>query len=116
MTSDAAVSFQNALLNAKGDITSSARISVALQSTISLAAPVVSDGYLQATSDENLLVQVSRGEKAALSVLFQRHARAVYNVSRRILKDDSEAEDLLQELFLFIFQKAQTFDPAKSSA
>ena len=40
----------------------------------------------------------------------------MYNVSRRIVKDNSEAEDLLQELFLFIFQKAQTFDSAKSSA
>ena len=28
----------------------------------------------------------------------------------------SEAEDLLQELFLFIFQKAGTFDPARASA
>jgi len=58
------------------------------------------------SSDEDLLLQVGKGNKEALSVLFQRHARAVHNVARRILKDDSEAEDLLQELFLFIFQKA----------
>jgi len=116
MSSDAAVSFQNALLNPNGDVTSSARTSVTLQSTIGLAAPVVNDGYLQASSDENLLILVSRGNKEALSVLFQRHARAVYNVARRILKDDSEAEDLVQELFLFIFQKGGAFDAAKGSA
>jgi RNA polymerase sigma-70 factor (ECF subfamily) len=68
------------------------------------------------SSDEDLLLRVGNGCREAFSILFQRHARAVYNVSRRILKDDPEAEDLLQELFLFIFQKAQTFDAAKSSA
>jgi len=67
-------------------------------------------------SDEELLVQVGNGNKEALSILFQRHARAVHSVARRILKDDSEAEDLLQELFLFIFQKAKSFDAAKGSA
>jgi RNA polymerase sigma-70 factor, ECF subfamily len=68
------------------------------------------------SSDETLLALVGNSDKEALSVLFQRYARGVYNVARRILKDDSEAEDLVQELFLFIFQKAQTFDSAKSSA
>ena len=63
-------------------------------------------GRTRENSDENLLIQVSKGNKEALSVLFQRHARAVHGVARRVLKDDSEAEDLLQELFLFIFQKA----------
>jgi RNA polymerase sigma-70 factor, ECF subfamily len=80
------------------------------------ARAVVRAALIKETSDEILLALVGNGDKESLSVLFQRHARAVYNVSRRILKDDSEAEDLLQELFLFIFQKAQTFDPAKSSA
>jgi RNA polymerase sigma-70 factor (ECF subfamily) len=67
-------------------------------------------------SDDDLLFEVSRGSKEALSTLFQRHARHVFNVAQRILKDTSEAEDLLQDLFLFVFQKAQLFDPAKASA
>ena len=80
------------------------------------ASVVVTTSFLKDSSDESLLVQVGDGNKDALSVLFQRHARAVYNVARRILKDDYEAEDLVQELFLFVFQKAATFDAAKSSA
>jgi len=67
------------------------------------------------SSDEDLLLQLSNGKKEALSILFQRHARAIHGVARRILKDDSEAEDLLQELFLFIFQKAKSFDATKGS-
>jgi RNA polymerase sigma-70 factor (ECF subfamily) len=66
-------------------------------------------------SDEDLLLQVGNGNKDALSILFKKHARAVHGVARRILKDDSEAEDLLQELFLFIFQKAKSFDATKGS-
>jgi RNA polymerase sigma-70 factor (ECF subfamily) len=66
--------------------------------------------------DEDLLLQLSKGNKEALSVLFHRHARPVFNVARRILRDDSEAEDLVQELFLFLFQKARLFDAAKGSA
>ena len=72
-------------------------------------------GRTRENSDENLLIQVSKGNKEALSVLFQRNARAVHGVARRVLKDDSEAEDLLQELFLFIFQKAKSFDATKGS-
>jgi RNA polymerase sigma-70 factor (ECF subfamily) len=82
----------------------------------SSAPAVVRAGLAQESSDEILLALVGNGDKEALSVLFQRHARGVYNVARRILKDDSEAEDLVQELFLFIFQKAAAFDAAKSSA
>jgi RNA polymerase sigma-70 factor, ECF subfamily len=79
------------------------------------AAVVIRSTRTQESSDESLLIQISNGNKEALPVLFQRHARRVYNVARRILKDDSEAEDLVQELFLFIFQKAPTFDAARSS-
>jgi RNA polymerase sigma-70 factor, ECF subfamily len=65
--------------------------------------------------DEQLLADVGYGQKEALALLLQRHGRTVYNVARRILKDEAEAEDLVQELFLYIFQKAATFDPAKGS-
>lgn len=67
-------------------------------------------------SDEELLLQVGGGSKEALSILFQRHARQVFHVARHILRDDAEAEDLLQEFFLFLFQKAGIFDVRKSSA
>jgi RNA polymerase sigma-70 factor (ECF subfamily) len=81
----------------------------------SLAPLVAANRHVQGDSEESLLVQVGKGDKEALSILFQRHARAVYNVARRILKDDSEAEDLVQDLFLFIFQKAQSFDATKGT-
>lgn len=66
--------------------------------------------------DEELLEQVSRGGREALGVLFRRHAHSVRNVAQRILRDEAEADDLLQDIFLFIFRKAALFDPSKGSA
>lgn len=67
-------------------------------------------------SDEQLLTQVRDGEKEALTHLFRRHARAVRNVSYRILRDEAEADDLVQEVFLFIFRKATLYDAGKGRA
>lgn len=69
----------------------------------------------QEPPDELLLNLVAQGDREALSALFRRHAHAVFSVACRILRDESEAEDLLQELFLFLFKKAALFDAGKSS-
>jgi len=66
--------------------------------------------------DESLLAQVSLGSRDALSLLFRRYARLVRGIAYRILRDPSEADDLLQELFLFIYRKSGTFDSSKCSA
>jgi RNA polymerase sigma-70 factor (ECF subfamily) len=63
-----------------------------------------------------LLRRIRDGESEALSVLFRRHARSVRSVAHRILRDEAEADDLVQEVFLFIFRKAVLFDSAHGSA
>jgi len=79
-------------------------------------ASCAASGYqFQEPSDDLLLNRVAQGDKEALSALFRRHAHAVFSVACRILRDESEAEDLLQELFLFLFKKAALFDAGKSS-
>lgn len=67
-------------------------------------------------TDEELLTQIGLGSKEGLGVLFRRYRRPVLNVARRILRDDSEAEDLCQEVFLFLFQNAKAFDAKKGTA
>jgi RNA polymerase sigma-70 factor (ECF subfamily) len=69
-----------------------------------------------ALSNEELLEAVGRGATDALSVLFRRHGRAVLNVAWRILRDESEADDLRQEVFLYLFERAHLYDARKSSA
>ena len=67
-------------------------------------------------ADEMLIELVCLGDKEALASLFQRYARLVRSVAARILRDAAEAEDLAQDLFLFIHRKCGVFDRSKSSA
>lgn len=67
-------------------------------------------------SDEYLLSRLSVGDIEALTLLFNRYVRVVRHIGRRILRDDSEADDLCQDLFLFIQRKCAIFDSSKSSA
>jgi RNA polymerase sigma-70 factor, ECF subfamily len=67
-------------------------------------------------TDEELLYRVVLGSKDALAQLFRKHRRPVLNIAIRILKDASEAEDLCQEVFLLLFQKAKLFDATKGTA
>lgn len=107
MISDAATYFPEAITS------DTAEISSPKKAAVENAAPLISQ--LHEISDEALLKQVGRGDKEALSLLFRRHARVVFSVACRILRDESEAEDLVQELFLFLFQKANLYDQTKSS-
>jgi RNA polymerase sigma-70 factor (ECF subfamily) len=82
----------------------------ALQDTAGAVIPI------SEPSDTLLLEQVRKGDKEALGILFRRHARAVHNVAYRILRNEAEADDLVQEVFLFIFRKAALFDAARGAA
>ncbi|MBB5061299.1 RNA polymerase sigma-70 factor (ECF subfamily) [Granulicella aggregans] len=66
-------------------------------------------------TDEQLLAQIGKGSRDALGVLFRRHARTVFHVAWRILRDESEADDLRQEVFLYIAERAELFDHEKGS-
>jgi RNA polymerase sigma-70 factor (ECF subfamily) len=67
-------------------------------------------------SDEFLFAEAVNGRKEAIGLLFRRYRRVVWSVARRILRDETEAEDLCQEVFLLLFQKAKLFDASKGTA
>jgi RNA polymerase sigma-70 factor, ECF subfamily len=66
-------------------------------------------------SDEEVMAQLRQGHPDALPILFDRYYRLVLKVALRILRDSGEAEDLMQDVFFEIFNKASQFDPAKGS-
>jgi RNA polymerase sigma-70 factor, ECF subfamily len=66
-------------------------------------------------SDEAVMKEVQAQNGDALAVLFDRYHNAVLGVSLKILRNRAEAEDVLQAIFLEIYQKAGQFDPAKGS-
>jgi RNA polymerase sigma-70 factor (ECF subfamily) len=59
--------------------------------------------------------RVTEGDQDALGCLFQRYGRLLHSIATRILRDRTEAEDLVQDLFLFIYRKCSIFDNSKSS-
>jgi RNA polymerase sigma-70 factor (ECF subfamily) len=67
-------------------------------------------------SDEELLARVQKKDYDAVGVLFDRYARLFLGIAYRILRDRGEAEDMVQEIFLRLCQRSNTFDPAKGSA
>jgi RNA polymerase sigma-70 factor (ECF subfamily) len=70
----------------------------------------------EAPADEDLLALIAQGDQEALGFLFQRYARVVRSIAARILRNATEADDLVQDLFLFIQRKCSIFDSSKSSA
>jgi RNA polymerase sigma-70 factor (ECF subfamily) len=67
-------------------------------------------------SDEALMAEVCLGSGDALAQLFRRYAALVRGVAYRVLRDSSEAEDLLQDVFLLVHRLCGTFDGSKGSA
>ncbi len=67
-------------------------------------------------SDEALIAEVCLGSREALAILFRRYARLVRAVALRVLKDASEADDLLQDIFLLIDRLSRTFNGSKGTA
>ena len=70
----------------------------------------------ETASDERLLHDLLDGKKEALSILFRRYARMVRAVAYRILRNGAEADDLVQEVFLFVYRKRNLFDAERGSA
>jgi RNA polymerase sigma-70 factor (ECF subfamily) len=70
----------------------------------------VSRGQLAAA-----LVRVAAGDRAALRMVYQDTSTKLFGVLLRILNDRSEAEDVLQDVFVTVWRKAASFDPGKAS-
>jgi len=60
-----------------------------------------------------LVARVVEGEGAALEELYGRYGRPVYSLARRILGDDSFAQDVVQEVFLTLWRDASRFDASR---
>lgn len=67
--------------------------------------------FTEQSSDEALIKAIAGGETGALEVLYQRYARLLYSLVYRMIADHQVAEDLLQEAFLSIWQRAVSYSP-----
>lgn len=66
-------------------------------------------------TDEELMGHLIRGDEFALNALYERHRKTLYAVALRITGDAGSAEELLQDTFFQLWQKASQFDAARGS-
>ena len=66
--------------------------------------------------DAELLRAVARGDEAAFARVYDRYSAILLGLMLRILRSRPEAEDVLQEVFLQVWQQARSFDPARGRA
>lgn len=66
-------------------------------------------------SDVELVALAARGEHSALEELYDRHSRLLLGLALRLLRNRQDAEEVLQEVFLYLWNKAGDYDPAKAS-
>ena len=64
-------------------------------------------------SDEALVEHLQKGNADALRVLFERHSPLLFTIGRRILRNEAEAEDAVQQIFIDVFRSIHRFDPEK---
>jgi RNA polymerase sigma factor (sigma-70 family) len=63
-----------------------------------------------------LLGAVSRGNRVAFSDLYRRTSAKLYGICLRLLGSEAEAQDVLQEVYVLVWEKAERFDSAKAGA
>jgi RNA polymerase sigma-70 factor (ECF subfamily) len=70
---------------------------------------------LQELSDGALVVAIGRWRQDALAEAYRRHAGAVFALARRLLQDTAAAEEVVQEVFLRLWNSPDKFDPDRGS-
>lgn len=64
-------------------------------------------------SESEIIVQLQNKDQRALSLVYDRYSGAVYGVILRICKEEAVAQDVLQEVFLKVWNKSDQYNPKK---
>jgi len=67
-------------------------------------------------TDEEALIRLKAHDKDALALLFERYSRLILVIGIRVLRDYGEAEELVQNVFIYLYQKAELFQADKGTA
>lgn len=65
--------------------------------------------------DGQVIALVAERDAGALEVLYERYGKVAYSLARRILADETLAQDVVQEVFLSLWRDAGRFDPARGT-
>ena len=74
------------------------------------SAALVQQAQREEWSDEEVVKRVLDGETALYELLMRRHNQRLYRVARAILRDDAEAEDVMQDAYVRAYQNLASFE------
>lgn len=66
-------------------------------------------------ADQAALARMARGDQSALAELYDRHARRVFSLAVRILREHADAEDVVQEVFTQVWVQAGRYDAGRGA-
>jgi len=66
-------------------------------------------------TDRALVARIEGRDADALALLYDRHASRLMGLAHRILGDTGEAEEVLQEVFLYVWRSASSFDASRGT-
>ncbi len=69
-----------------------------------------------AAADSDLLLRLQKRDPQALADLYDRYGKLVYGLILRVVRDSATAEDLVQETFLRVWNRAGTLDAERGAA
>jgi RNA polymerase sigma-70 factor, ECF subfamily len=68
-----------------------------------------------AEEDKAYMLRIATGDEAAFEALYDRYSRLLYSILLSVLRQPTEAQDMLQELFLHIWHQAKQFNQERGS-
>jgi RNA polymerase sigma-70 factor (ECF subfamily) len=75
----------------------------------------VDDDDRGAADDRVYVRRMAAGDPSALAALYDRHGRALYSLALRIVRDEGEAEDLVQEVFAEAWRRSASYEPSRGA-
>jgi RNA polymerase sigma factor (sigma-70 family) len=61
------------------------------------------------------LARIAGGDRSALQLVYRDTSAKLFGICLRILRDKAEAEDVLQDVYMTVWRRAETFDPGRAS-
>lgn len=66
-------------------------------------------------TDESLVARIAVGDERALQAVYGRHSPMVYGLARRVTASTAHAEEITQEVFVYLWQNPDRFDASRGS-
>ena len=66
-------------------------------------------------TDVSLVARIAVGDDRALQVIYERYSPMVYGLARRVTASTAHAEEITQEVFVYLWQNPDRFDPERGT-